>query len=175
MHGDYHGVVDAESARSAYVAVKLVVASPGTGHEWSEVVFGRMESEVLSAVARRVVPVLRSVALRECGLCWGLSGTEAKMRWLRSVQALFSVLDAGAFSSGADCVCTAWSVCSRCEAVCKTQHKFVDQWMFTGLFPLGLGSWWTGVSDAVGFVRDGIRWLSFVGQQHGADRCVRNT
>jgi hypothetical protein len=60
---------------------------------------------------------------------------------------------------GAECLCTAVSVCAACGALAPEQMLFVCATVYMGSEPYGNGHWWCGATDATRFVSEGEVWL----------------
>jgi hypothetical protein len=133
--------------RCAYLVLK--VRQVQGGHYVDFVVFAEMKARAFEVLVDTVLPYLGQVD--GCGRRDGAGpGT----------MSLMGCLDDGMFSHDEGCGCDLLhGVCSLCAAMAERYCRFLWQDRFDGVFPLGSGHWWTGVTDAVGLV-EGELWLS---------------
>ena len=145
--------------RKAYVVVKLSARWWWSRPRWSEVLIGQMCRETLFLVEHRIAPIM--AGLQSSPVVGVNSTCEWHVRkWFCDAQLLTSVIDRGAFSTGLVCECSVQHACSVCTVAPITEHRFEEQYRFDGVFPYGQEFWWTGITCAVGSVRDDVLWLS---------------
>jgi hypothetical protein len=143
---------------AGYVIVKHSARWSWTRAACSEVCIGRLLPETLFVVEHRLVPFLRAV-VSDTDYSSGVSASQRVQEWTCVASGASSFVGSGAFSHGFLCGCVFLSKCTRCKQASSERARFVAQDRYLDIFPDGPMHWWRGVTDGVGFVRDGIPWL----------------
>jgi hypothetical protein len=138
------GGIEIKGARMSYMILKA-----RSGDVW-ETAISLLSVQSLEAVEGELLPTL-SLLTRSSRGCAPLEIVEC-----------FERLNAGAFSSGEQCVCVGAVVCMACVDVSLVERKFVWAEFFARVYPLDGGApWFGGVTCGAGDSTVGGRqWLS---------------
>jgi hypothetical protein len=121
-------------------------------------------SVVLSRLCGASLKVGRKTVFKEVDALVGAergSGVAERAEYFGLLHRGLYSMRGGLDCERAECECSVKDgVCGRCRAVSHNERLFVWRECFDGLFPMGKGHWFSGVSDACGSVgAAGLPWL----------------